>query len=235
MCFLMGRSTVWNPDTDAKVFDFTLNSQHSDSQYDSTQTMPMQLDLLEPPPSPRPVNRLFLAIFPDADAVQQISERAPGMQSSHRLTGTLRPRHHFHITVHWFDDYAEIPGDVVQAAGEACEAVTSLTPAFEVSFDRVMSFRGRPGNCPFVLTGNDHPDTDLMKFHAMLSKQLLKHRCPGRARSHFKPHLTLLYDRQIVQETSIKPVAWTAGEIVLIHSELGATRYHRLGSWKFRG
>ncbi|HEX2748373.1 MAG TPA: 2'-5' RNA ligase family protein [Verrucomicrobiales bacterium] len=181
------------------------------------------------------MNRLFLAIFPDADAVQQISERTPGLRSSHRLTGRLRPADHFHITIHWFDDYVEIPGDVVQAAGEACESVTALTPAFEVSFDRVMSFRGSQGNCPFVMAGNDQPGTALMKFHAMLSKALLKHRCPGRARSHFKPHLTLLYDRQMVHETPVKPVAWTAREIVLVHSELGATRYHRLGHWKFRG
>jgi hypothetical protein len=44
----------------------------------------------------------------------------------------------------------------------------------------------------------------------------------------------LLYDRQRIEETLIAPMSWKAGEFVLVCSEVGATRYHRLGEWKFR-
>jgi 2'-5' RNA ligase len=195
-----------------------------------------QLELLEPPsPPPFPKNRLFLGLFPDAAAVQHISGNAPGMCSDFELSGRLRPPHHFHITVHWFGDYVELPGDVIQSAGEVCELVTSVTPAFQICFDRAVSFRGKPGNHPFVLIGDEHPGVAIMKFQSTLRKELLKRGCPGKGSSSFKPHLTMLYDKQKVEETPIEPVIWAATEIVLIHSEVGATKYRGLGTWKFRG
>jgi 2'-5' RNA ligase len=49
------------------------------------------------------------------------------------------------------------------------------------------------------------------------------------------PHLTLLYDKKHFDSTGIKPVFWTVREIVLVASEVGATKYHLLGRWEFGG
>jgi 2'-5' RNA ligase len=50
----------------------------------------------------------------------------------------------------------------------------------------------------------------------------------------FHPHLTLLYDKQSSIKASVNPVTWTAEEIVLVCSEVGRTKYHRLGAWKLQ-
>jgi 2'-5' RNA ligase len=49
----------------------------------------------------------------------------------------------------------------------------------------------------------------------------------------FAPHLTLLYDKQELAPTPIEPVSWMVQEVVFVGSEVGATKYHRLGRWAF--
>lgn len=49
--------------------------------------------------------------------------------------------------------------------------------------------------------------------------------------TRFTPHLTLLYDKELLAPQSVEPVSWTAKEIVLALGEAGAKDYHRLGSW----
>ncbi len=84
-----------------------------------------------------------------------------------------------------------------------------------------------------VLLGRGNPE--LLAFHQVLLKELLKCRCLGKGGQDFNPHITLLYDRQGIEEESVSPVSWLVDEIVLIHSEVGDTKYHELGRWKLRG
>ena len=50
-------------------------------------------------------------------------------------------------------------------------------------------------------------------------------------RSRFKPHMTLLYDRKYVAPQPIRPLRWTANEVVLIDSLVGRSQHIVLGRW----
>ena len=183
-------------------------------------------------PAPR-TDRVFVALFPDAQASAHLSRMAPQLREQHELRGKLRPQSHFHITLSHLDDYAGLPAHIVQAASQACLASTAATPPFEVKLDQAKSFGGRPGNRPFILC-DDNGNVDLRKFQKRLVSELAKHGCPF-DKGAFTPHLTLLYDDKIISQAPIDPVHWIAGEIVLVHSLLGKTLYYPLGSWPLGG
>ena len=91
---------------------------------------------------------------------------------------------------------------------------------FEVSFDRTASFRGRPGNRPFVLMGDDTLDR-LKSLRHRLGTAIAEKgmdRKGSRAHRDFAPHVTLLYGDRAVDEYPVAPIRWTVNEFVLIHS-----------------
>src|SRR5271156_6163244 len=94
--------------------------------------------------------RLFFAAVPDFDAAAKIYRIAGVLKQAHRFTRKLIPRECLHVSLLFLGRGSE------QLARSACAAVAGvrMTP-FEVSFDRTASFRGRPGNYPFVLVGGD--------------------------------------------------------------------------------
>ena len=58
---------------------------------------------------------------------------------------------------------------------------------------------------------------------------------PGN-RSGFTPHVTLLYDRQSVPESSIcVPISWVVREFVLVHSLYGLSEHVHCARWPLRG
>jgi 2'-5' RNA ligase len=65
--------------------------------------------------------------------------------------------------------------------------------------------------------------------------QLVKSRLASRPNSKFVPHVTLLYDKQILAPMPIDPVIWRVEEMVLVRSEVGVTKYERPGRWKLGG
>jgi 2'-5' RNA ligase len=52
---------------------------------------------------------------------------------------------------------------------------------------------------------------------------------------HFTPHMTLLYDRQLVKEHAIEMLSWTVSEFVPVHSFVGQGRHVHLARWPLRG
>jgi 2'-5' RNA ligase len=110
-------------------------------------------------------------------------------------------------------------------------------PPFEVTFDRVLSFKGRPGHRPLVLTGETGLNP-LIDFQQALGEALGK--ALGKAglrlsRARFTPHLTLLYDEGKFDPRPIEPITWTVRDFVLIHSWLGKTLYVEKGRWPLKG
>jgi RNA 2',3'-cyclic 3'-phosphodiesterase len=195
--------------------------------------MDQQLSLFSTPePLPLKYN-LFLAILPDVYTAERISELARELSAKHGLRGRLRPLHHLHVTLHHLGHYADVPENVVRTVDLACETVAAATTSFDVKFDTVLSFRNRPGNHPFVLS-NSHGIPDLMSFHQALVRELAKQGFPGGVNSKFVPHVTMLYDKQSIPEEPIDPISWRVSEIVLVRSEVGATKYQHLGRWALR-
>ena len=171
-----------------------------------------------PRTGPRPSNsdRLFFAILPDEETRERIAERARHLRASHGLTGKAVRPEHFHVTLHHVaDSRGAPPAELVEALAERARNV--VMPAFRIEFDRAMSFR----NGAVVLAGDD----STIGLHVLQQRlsDALEWR-PGPAR-RFNPHLTLLRDDHRVAEQPIEPIAWTAHEIVLVHSLLGRTTH----------
>jgi 2'-5' RNA ligase len=98
--------------------------------------------------------------------------------------------------------------------------------SFNVTFDRASSFAGKPGKLPFLLRGK--AGVAVLKIFqggviTALQRAGLAHRV-----GVFTPHVTLLYAARSVAVQPVAPVNWIVREFVLVHSELGKTRYMRI-------
>lgn len=171
------------------------------------------------------VGRLFLAAVPDASTALQIRHRAEILRCVHHLEGRLIEPDGLHVSLFFLGGLAE------QHVQLACGAAADVRAgSFEVSFDRAVSFRGKPGNRPFVLFGGDGL-RQLMSFRRMLASAMTRVGLRRRANMNFTPHVTLLYDARAVEEHPIAPISWTVREFVLIHSMRG---HVHLARWPLR-
>src|SRR5258708_4335414 len=118
-----------------------------------------------------------------------------------------------------------------QTVRMACEAATDARgQPFDVLFDRSASFRGRPGNRPFVLIGDGGLDR-LRSFRRTLGVAMARRGLKRLAKNDFAPHITLLYAERNADEQPIEPICWTVNEFVLIHSMHG---HVHLARWPLR-
>src|SRR5437016_1680718 len=159
--------------------------------------------------------RLFLATVPDPATAERIHRLAGVLKRAHKFDGKLIAPERLHISLFFLGGLPE------RHILVACEAATEVrTEPFEVSFDRTASFRGRPGNCPFVLIGASGLRR-LESFRQMFGAALTRSGLKRLANTNFTPHVTLLYDARSVDEHPVQPIAWTVTEFVLIHSMNG--------------
>jgi RNA 2',3'-cyclic 3'-phosphodiesterase len=190
-----------------------------------------QLSFFETPRPSGPDYNLILATFPDDYTAQQIIELGNSIRKMHGLRGKLRPVTHLHVSLPIPGQAMHPPETVIERIGRACKVVTPIISPFEIKFDRVMSFRGRTGNRAVVLLKNNHESDGIMCLYRLLCAEFAKLGFAASATPKFEPHLTILYDQQELTAKSITPVCWLVREIVLVLSEVGATKYHRLGCW----
>ena len=159
--------------------------------------------------------RLFLAAVPNAGTAERIHRLAGVLKRAHKFDGKLIPPERLHISLFFLGGLLE------RHIHAACEAAADVrAERFGVSFDRTLSFRGRSGNRPFVLIGDDGLGR-LQSFRRMLGAALTRRGLRRVANTHFTPHVTLLYDARSVDEHPIEPIFWTVTEFVLIHSKKG--------------
>ena len=130
------------------------------------------------------------------------------------------------MTLHHLGDFAGLPQPLLEGARTAAASV-AVAPV-QARFDRVGSFRGRPGKHPFVLLGE--AGSAVMQLHAELGERLAMMGLIRRERA-FVPHVTLLYDARTVVPQMIEALSWPVHDFVLIHSLLGRTEYRELGRW----
>lgn len=174
-------------------------------------------------------DHLFLAILPEPDAASCIFELGQLVSAKHGLRGKPIAKQRLHVTLASLGHYSGRPQPILAAADAAARTITATASPFEVGFHRAGSFAGRPGNRPFVLR-DDGSNSALMVIQERLRVNLV-----GKGRSGFTPHVTLLYDEQLVPEEEVRPVRWKVSEIVLIHSFVGQSRYETIGRWRLRG
>ena len=168
--------------------------------------------------SSQPSDRLFLAAVPDQETAARMADVARRLRSGHGLRGrTLRPEN-FHVSLF---RVGEGVGRRPQSLEAVKERVASVAmPSFKVAFDRAGSF----DNGAFALRGGD----------GMIGLEVLHQRIedafdgtPHPARS-FTPHVTLLRDRQRIEEQFIEPIEWQVREVVLAHRAPGRTGHRYL-------
>lgn len=194
--------------------------------------MDEQLSLLGIEAPAKPADRLFLAIFPEPGAAAQIASLGRGLRERHGLSGKVLDTGRLHVTLHHLGDHAGVRHDIVTAATQAAAAVARQMQPFDVSFDRVLSFAGRPGKRPLVLRGDDAVGlAALCALQRALGVAMTAAGLGRWAEPRFTPHVTLLYDACELAEQGVEPIRWTVGELVLVHSLLGRSTYIPLGRW----
>jgi RNA 2',3'-cyclic 3'-phosphodiesterase len=180
--------------------------------------------------APKPTDRLFFALFPDASTAEAMARFAQAACEEHGLVGRPVKAGRLHVTLHHLGDYAGLPEAVVRA-GRGAAAQLQSAGAFGLSFDRLMSFHGSQGKRTLVLRGADD-DVPLRQFQGDLGAAMA--RTPGLSRwveKQFTPHVTLHYGWRAVEERAVPPFRWTAGEFVLVHSLLDRSTHIPLGRW----
>jgi 2'-5' RNA ligase len=166
--------------------------------------------------------RLFLAAVPDADTARRIYRFAVALKRAHGFDGKIIEPERLHVSLFFLGESPEL------AVRIACEAAAEIrTSPFDVLFDRSVTFRGKPGNQPSVLTGDDGLDR-LKSFRRTLGLAMASNGLRFLAKKDFTPHITLMYAEHDVEEHPIEPIGWTVNEFVLIQSMHG---HVHLGRW----
>jgi 2'-5' RNA ligase len=180
----------------------------------------------------RRLDNIFFAVCLGEAAASQIHDIATSLSAEFGLRGRLLDRLCLHITLHGVGEYEGLPRSRIAQANEAASSVSM--PAFDVGFDRAMSFGGNGQNRPLVLRGS-FGQTELRRPHRLLGEAMRRVGLGKRVRKSFTPHVTMLYDPRTVAEKSVPPVRWTVREFALVHSPQGHSRHHQLGRWELAG
>lgn len=176
----------------------------------------------------RPTDRLFFALYPDAATARQIVEMAGTLRERLGLGARLQEPERLHITLHHLGDHAGMPAPIVAAGRRA--AMSLAAAPFDVRFDWAESFAGRVRNRPFVLRGEAGLDA-VAAFQRKLGLAMAKAGLARWVEPRFTPHVTLLYDHQVLPAQEIAPVQWRVQSFVLVRSLLGQHRHEVLGRW----
>lgn len=91
---------------------------------------------------PHATDSLFFAAFPDAACARNVEMLGEELRCRYGLKGKMLAAERLHVSL----QHVGLPEAVVDKASRI--AATVRRPTFTVSFNSVMSFRGRPGNQP---------------------------------------------------------------------------------------
>lgn len=176
--------------------------------------------------SVRATDRLFFALIPDETTVEAICEARRKLCKTMGLAGTDVLPHHLHVARWQVGDYIVPPTDGDIGAIVRRASIVDMPPV-RVSFRSARSL----SEGAFVLDGGK-TDGDLETLSARLRDALSE---PGtEQRRPLMPHMTLLRSPTIVSPRNVKPITWTAREIVLVHGQLGPATQHQVGRLPLR-
>ncbi len=169
--------------------------------------------------------RLYLGAVPDLAARVKIDRLSGVLRRAHRFGGKPTQPDRLHVSLLFLGSFPGSPSQELVRIGHQVGAAVRM-PRFDVVFDRTVSFRGSPGQRPFVLVGRDD-SPPLQSLRQQMVETLRRTGLKGWARKAFTPHVTLWYGEREVDEHPIEPIGWTVREFVLIHSLRGHTHLAR--------
>lgn len=171
----------------------------------------------------------FFALSPSLNVRQQLSKCVDELRALQNFNGSWIPSDRYLLILHHLGQYPEVRTDLVSRAKTA--ASKTLAKPFDLVLDQFMSFDNRTGRFPCVATSANEM-SDLNNFRQLLKNNLLAVRLGEKLSSSFKPHATLLYNRQPLGEPrSITPIHWHVTDFVLIESLVGKSEHIELGRW----
>ena len=175
---------------------------------------------------PRKPFKLFFALFPEPEIAEAISSLRSRLDRQHDIGGQPLRTERLHITLHVLGEYDELPEADVVSARTVGDAV--VASAFDVVFDRALTFRGSEA---YVLRVGEGIE-DIVAFWQSLGIAIADVR-PYK-KSPFTPHMTLSYRGRTMTEHTVAPIRWTVKEFVLINSHVGDTYHEVMGRWPLR-
>jgi RNA 2',3'-cyclic 3'-phosphodiesterase len=212
----------------------------SDGGGNASEGVAMQFSMdLEPPrpkwpsPSREPGdNSLFFAILPEPGIAARIESLGGELRAAHRLSGRPISAKRLQTILSPIADYSILldydVGAALQAAG------TIALPPFEIVFNRLQSLEDED-DYPLVLRCGD----GLAAFAGLqksLNTALRATGYSGASPAGDTPHITLLRDRKLIDETFLdEPIGWTVRDFALVYSVYGESRHMELGRWALNG
>jgi len=182
------------------------------------------------PKAPAIRDTIFSAILPDEAAAKSADETTRRIFLEHALDGRPRPLSQYHITVLYFGLYVDLGDDGVEWAKRACAAAAGRTTPFQATLNQIKSFSSHPGRAAPLVLANEQKHAG---FDACYQAAFDEARAVGLEvkRERYTPHFTTAYSMKRVSPQAIEPISWEVGELVLIRSYVGQTRYEELGRW----
>jgi 2'-5' RNA ligase len=170
------------------------------------------------------MERLFFAIWPDADAAGRLGTLAREIAVA--AEGRPVPEAKVHLTLAFLGALDADGGALAREAGAAVKAA-----AFDLALDRVGSFRGARvawAGCGAVPPG-------LARLHAALAQELRGRDFELEERD-FTPHVTLARKiRRAVERRATEAIAWRADALTLVRTEPGTGGYRVVERWNLGG
>ncbi|HEX4742922.1 MAG TPA: 2'-5' RNA ligase family protein [Caulobacteraceae bacterium] len=173
-------------------------------------------------------HKIFFTVPPPPEVAARILRLGDKLSEGDELRGRRTPPDRLHVSLNGLGAYAALPRKLIV---RSCGVVSAIRfPSFVLAFNRVMSFGGKAGVRPLVLTGDEGMiGADMLygEIHAALAGAGL---IELRARP-FTPHLTLSWEDGPRAERVIEPIAWRVPEFHLVDSVHGQSRHDVLGKW----
>jgi 2'-5' RNA ligase len=183
-----------------------------------------------PPPPFRPV---FFVIKPDPSAATATDRVSHELGDALGLTGNPLTPDRLHMTLLSLGDMQILRQATLDRARHI--AAEMSVRSFDITFDRVMSFRNPRPKKPFALLASKG-SAGLPLFQRELVQTMKNAGLVCGKQQGFTPHVTLVWDSaQVCEMPLAATITWTVREFQLICSIFGQSRHECLGRWPFKG
>lgn len=174
-----------------------------------------------------PRDRLFFALYPDAETAEKMRALAETLRAKYGMRGKAIPDDRLHITLHHLGDYCGLPESLIATASAVAARISM--PPFEVRLDCTASFPGGAGKRPCVLrSGAADANRELYALQHGLGESMHAAGLGRQVERRFTPHATLLYDERGMLAEAVPPIVWTVRSFALVHSLLGRGEHRTL-------
>jgi len=209
--------------------------------FDSTPPLPgMDLSDEQPfVPEPLPDGRLadhyllFFALLPPPPIALQASALAEELRRLHRLPQRAMASERMHITLQLVAAFKQaMPHVIVRAAIDAAAGLAPALRPTSITFDRALSMGIAPPSA-LALRCSAASRRAIAALRGPLT-QALRENGLGIRQGH-EPHMTLVYETDLVSEHRIEPISWVAERLSLVLSHHGRGHHEPVNSWPLLG